>query len=91
MTISAFSPQGELSFNSSVFIYLFYCSKPFTFALSIDQLGVDVVQDYIGREPSGRYFNEIVLDYNGEEFVKISLNYKKLVTFPYLLSGFLTI
>ena len=25
-----------------------------------------VVQKYIGREPSGRTFNEIVLDYNGQ-------------------------
>ena len=91
MTISAFSPQGDWNINSSASIYRFHCSKPFTFALSIDQLGADVVQDYIGREPSGRNFNEIVLDYNGEEFVKISLNYKKLVTFSYLLSGFLTI
>jgi len=42
------------------------CSKPFTYALSLDQLGADVVQDYIGREPSGRNFNEIVLDYNDQ-------------------------
>jgi len=41
-------------------------SKPFTYALSLDQLGADVVQKYIGREPSGRNFNEIVLDYNGQ-------------------------
>ena len=25
-----------------------------------------VVQKYIGREPSGRTFNEIALDYNGQ-------------------------
>ena len=25
-----------------------------------------MVQKYIGREPSGRNFNEIVLDYNGQ-------------------------
>ena len=41
-------------------------SKPFTYAINLDQLGADVVQNYIGREPSGRNFNEIVLDYNGQ-------------------------
>ena len=41
-------------------------SKPFTYAINLDQLGADVVQKYIGREPSGRNFNEIVLDYNGK-------------------------
>ena len=40
-------------------------SKPFTYAINLDQLGADVVQKYIGREPSGRNFNEIVLDHNG--------------------------
>ena len=42
------------------------CSKPFTYAICLDQLGADVVQKYIGREPSGRNFNEIVLDHNGQ-------------------------
>jgi len=41
-------------------------SKPFTYALSLDQLGAEVVQKYIGREPSGRTFNEIAVDYNGQ-------------------------
>ena len=40
-------------------------SKPFTYAINLDQLGAEVVQKYIGREPSGRNFNEIVLDHNG--------------------------
>ena len=31
----------------------------------MDQLGAEVVQKYIGREPSGRTFNEIAVDYNG--------------------------
>ena len=42
-----------------------FVSKPFTYALSLDQLGAEVVQKYIGREPSGRTFNEIAVDYNG--------------------------
>merc|ERR1719336_191137 len=41
-------------------------SKTFTYAICLDQLGAEVVQKYIGREPSGRNFNEIVLDYNGQ-------------------------
>ena len=32
----------------------------------MDQLGMDTIYKYIGREPSGRNFNEIVLDYNGK-------------------------
>ena len=27
---------------------------------------LETVQKYIGREPSGRYFNEIVMDHNGQ-------------------------
>ena len=41
-------------------------SKPFTYALALNQLGAEVVQKFIGREPSGRMFNEIALDYNGQ-------------------------
>merc|ERR1711970_53066 len=41
-------------------------SKPFTYALAMDQLGMETIYKYIGREPSGRNFNEIVLDYNGQ-------------------------
>ena len=43
-----------------------FLSKPFTYALAMDQLGMDTIYKYIGREPSGRNFNEIVLDYNGK-------------------------
>jgi len=41
-------------------------SKPITYAICLDHLGADVVHQYIGREPSGRVFNEIVLDYNNQ-------------------------
>lgn len=41
-------------------------SKPFTYALALNHMGAEVVQKYIGREPSGRTFNEIALDYNGQ-------------------------
>jgi glutaminase len=39
-------------------------SKPITYAICLDELGSDEVHQYLGREPSGRVFNEIVLDYN---------------------------
>ena len=43
-----------------------YFSKPFTYALSLDILGIDVIKDFIGKEPSGEDFNELILDYNGK-------------------------
>ena len=41
-------------------------SKPITYALTLEELGTQVVHRYQGREPSGRMFNEIVLDHNSE-------------------------
>jgi len=41
-------------------------SKPITYALTLEELGTDVVHKYQGREPSGRMFNEIVLDHNNQ-------------------------
>ena len=38
------------------------CSKPFTYGINLDKLGQEVVDKYIGQEPSGRDFNEICLD-----------------------------
>ncbi|XP_017881293.1 glutaminase liver isoform, mitochondrial isoform X3 [Ceratina calcarata] len=40
------------------------CSKPLTYAIALDRLGQEVVHQYVGQEPSGRNFNELVLDYN---------------------------
>jgi len=37
-----------------------------TYGIALDQLGCDVVHQYVGQEPSGRNFNELVLDYNSE-------------------------
>jgi len=42
------------------------CSKPFTYAICLKELGSQVVHQYIGQEPSGRDFNEICLDKSGE-------------------------
>jgi hypothetical protein len=43
-----------------------HCSKPLTYGIGLDQLGSDMVHQYVGQEPSGRNFNELVLDYNSE-------------------------
>ena len=45
----------------------FHYSKPITYALTLEELGTDVVHKYQGREPSGRMFNEIVLDHNSKK------------------------
>ncbi|XP_033208860.1 glutaminase liver isoform, mitochondrial isoform X2 [Belonocnema kinseyi] len=39
-------------------------SKPLTYAIALERLGQEVVHQYVGQEPSGRNFNELVLDYN---------------------------
>lgn len=38
------------------------CSKPFTYAICLNELGPDVVHRFVSHEPSGRNFNEICLD-----------------------------
>ncbi|XP_030748653.1 glutaminase kidney isoform, mitochondrial isoform X2 [Sitophilus oryzae] len=40
------------------------CSKPLTYGIALDLLGSDVVHQYVGQEPSGRNFNELILDHN---------------------------
>ncbi|XP_057331345.1 glutaminase liver isoform, mitochondrial isoform X1 [Microplitis mediator] len=40
------------------------CSKPLTYAIALESLGPQVVHQYVGQEPSGRNFNELVLDHN---------------------------
>ncbi|XP_058798523.1 glutaminase liver isoform, mitochondrial isoform X4 [Phymastichus coffea] len=40
------------------------CSKPLTYAIALERLGPEVVHQYVGQEPSGRNFNELVLDHN---------------------------
>ncbi len=42
-------------------------SKPITYALTLEELGTEIVHRYQGREPSGRMFNEIVLDHNSKK------------------------
>ncbi|XP_065081153.1 glutaminase liver isoform, mitochondrial isoform X2 [Ochlerotatus camptorhynchus] len=50
--------------DSNVPFTLQSCSKPLTYAIALEKLGSDVVHQYVGQEPSGRNFNELVLDYN---------------------------
>ena len=38
------------------------CSKPFSYAICLNELGPDLVHKYVSYEPSGQDFNEIVLN-----------------------------
>lgn len=40
------------------------CSKPLTYAIALNELGSETVHKFTGQEPSGRMFNELVLDHN---------------------------
>ena len=42
------------------------CSKPFTYAVCLNELGSETVHQYVGQEPSGRMFNNLCLDYNNK-------------------------
>lgn len=46
-------------------IYKIY-SKPLTYAIALNELGSEVVHRYVGQEPSGRMFNELILDHNSK-------------------------
>lgn len=52
--------------DTSIPFTLQSCSKPLTYAIALDRLGQEVVHQYVGQEPSGRNFNELVLDYSSE-------------------------
>lgn len=39
-------------------------SKPLSYSLALQDLGADIVHQYIGQEPSGRSFNELSLNSN---------------------------
>ena len=44
--------------------------------MGLNELGADEVHKYVGQEPSGRMFNELTLDFNGNLFggKRIELN-----------------
>ena len=37
------------------------CSKPITYAMAIEEVGLDAVHKHVGREPSGQDFNNLTL------------------------------
>lgn len=49
------------------------CSKPLTYAIALESLGPQVVHQYVGQEPSGRNFNELVLDHNSKSSCFLNL------------------
>ena len=38
------------------------CSKPFTYAICLNELGEKRVHDFVSHEPSGANFNSVILD-----------------------------
>ena len=42
------------------------CSKPFTYAYCLNELGPEIVHKYVSYEPSGKNFNEICLDHKSK-------------------------
>ena len=41
------------------------CSKPITYGIGLEKHGEDVVHNFVGKEPSGRNFNELCLNEDG--------------------------
>ena len=57
--------NSRIKLNHIFAIFFQSCSKPFTYAVGLNELGADEVHKYVGQEPSGRMFNELTLDFNG--------------------------
>lgn len=51
--------------DSSDYFSIQSTSKPWSYCISLQDRGRDDVHQYVGREPSGQRFNEIVLNRNG--------------------------
>lgn len=64
------------------------CSKPLTYAIALNELGADVVHRYIGQEPSGRMFNELILDYNSKLTLAHIATLRKLDGFNASVHGY---
>ena len=61
---------NELIISEKIFPNIFQsCSKPFTYAVGLNELGANEVHGYVGQEPSGRMFNELTLDFNSKYFI----------------------
>ena len=63
---SLFPSFSGMHVYRSLIMFCCQCSKPLTYGIALDQLGSDLVHQYVGQEPSGRNFNELVLDHNSE-------------------------
>ena len=42
------------------------CCKPINYGIVLNDMGSDVVHEYVGREPSGQAFNELLLNKQGK-------------------------
>lgn len=42
------------------------CCKPINYGIALEDMGEDYVHNYVGREPSGQAFNELLLNKNGK-------------------------
>ena len=60
------------NYKCSLTLFLLF-SKPLNYAIALNELGSEVVHDYIGQEPSGRKFNDLDLDYNSKKSFNTSL------------------
>ena len=41
------------------------CSKPITYAIAVNEQGDEIVHNFVGKEPSGKNFNELCLNDDG--------------------------
>lgn len=69
--------------DTSIPFTLQSCSKPLTYAIALDRLGQELVHQYVGQEPSGRNFNELVLDYNSESYLILANLYNYTLIYMY--------
>lgn len=58
-----------LNFSTDHFLHT-YTDR---YAIALNELGSETVHQYVGQEPSGRMFNELVLDYNSMDLVLVNL------------------
>ena len=61
-------------------------SKPFTYAVGLNELGRNIVHQYVGQEPSGRMFNELKLDANSEKKSRWCIVIRQIMTLTHLFS-----
>ena len=66
LTCNSKSKAYLVKFKISIFYSFEFqsSSKPFTYAVCLNELGAKSVHQYVGQEPSGRMFNELTLDFN---------------------------